>query len=153
MLQIVVALNAVSPVVLKHRLVITFRHWAATILRLALGLAVAAMVYFAVIWGLVKAYPPGSLLGLLVYGAGFAAATLVAVIAGTLVSPARLSRIIIQSVCVLASLFPAGLYFYFGATGEWRAIYLLYLTGSVAGGYMVARLTTWAGDVPHFCGI
>jgi hypothetical protein len=153
MLQIVIALNAVSPAVLKHRLVITFRHWVATVFRLSLGLAIATLAYFAVIWVLVKAYPLGYPLGLLVYGAGFAAATLVAVIASTLVSPTRLSRIIIQSVCILASLFPAGLYFYFGATGEWRAIYLLYLTGSVVGGYIVARLTTWAGDVPHFCGI
>jgi hypothetical protein len=153
MLQIVIALSAASPIVLKHRLVITVRHWAATAFRLILGLTVAVTAYFAVIWTLVKSFPLGHPSAVPVYGAGFAAATLLAVIAGTLVSPTRLSRIIIQTVCVLAALFPGGLYFYFGAGGEWRAIYLLYLTGSVAGGSVVARLTTWTGDVPHVCGI
>jgi hypothetical protein len=153
MLQIVIALSAASPIVLKHRLVVTFRHWAATAFRLVLGLTVAVTAYFAVIWTLVKSFPLGHSFALPVYGAGFAAATLLAVIAGTLVSPTRLLRVIVQTVCVLAVLFPAGLYFYFGAEGEWRAIYLLYLTGAVVGGSVVARLTTWTGDVPHVCGI
>jgi hypothetical protein len=78
------------------------------------------------------------------YGIGFAVATLLAVIAGTLVSPARLSRIIIQGVCALAILFPLGVVVYFGMTGTWRSFYLLYLAGSMAGGYGIAGLTSGA---------
>jgi hypothetical protein len=153
MLQIVIALSAASPIVLRHRLVLTFRYWTATVFRLALGLIAGATAYFAVIFVLIKTYPLSHPFALLAYGVGFAVATLLAVIAGTLVSPTRLSKVIIQAVCTLAALFPTGLYFYFGASGEWHGIYLLYLAGSVSGVYAVARLTSWAGNVPHLCGI
>jgi hypothetical protein len=76
-------------------------------------------------------------------------ATLLAVITGTVVSPKQLSRIIIQGVCALAILFPLGVSVYFGMAGTWHAIYLLYLVGSIAGGYGVARLTLSAGDMPR----
>ena len=142
MLQIVIALSAASPIVLEHRLVLRFRFWARTIFRLALAFVVAALVYFAFLLALVEAYPLGQPLGILVYGASFALATLLSVVAGILVSPGRLSAIIVQGGCMLAILFPLGLYFYFGIAGAWRATYLIYLMGSIAGGYGVAWLTS-----------
>jgi hypothetical protein len=110
---------------------------------------VAGLVYLAVLLAFVATYKLSQPMGAAFYGVGFAVATLLAVIAGTLVSPKRLSRVIIQGVCALAILFPLGVSIYFGMVGTWHAIYLLYLVGSVAGGYGVARLTSGARHMPQ----
>jgi hypothetical protein len=75
-----------------------------------------------------------------VYGAGFVLATLLGVIAGTLVSPAGLVRVIVPGTCVLAVMFPIGVNVYFGLRANWRPVYLLYLLGSIWGGYVIAWL-------------
>jgi hypothetical protein len=144
MLHIAVMFSAISPIVFEHRLAQAIRLWVATGFRLLLGFAVAGLVYFAVLLAFVSTYKLTQPIEAVAYGIGFAVATLLAVIAGTLVSPARLSRIIIQGVCALAILFPLGVVVYFGMTGTWRTFYLLYLAGSMAGGYGIARLTPGA---------
>ena len=141
MLHVTVMLSAISPIVFEHRLALAVRLWVATGFRLVLGFAVAGTVYFAVLLAFVAAHKLNQPMGAVAYGIGFAVATLLAVIAGTLVSPVRLSKIIIQGVCALAILFPLGVCAYFGMTGTWKATYLLYLAGSIAGGYGVAYLT------------
>lgn len=144
MLQIVIALSAASPIVLQHRLVLRVRFWIGTVFWLALAFIVAALVYFALLMALVEIYPLGQPLSSLIYGASFALATLLSVIAGTVVSPKRLFRIIIPGGRMLAMMFPFSLYFYFGMAGAWRATYLIYLIGSVVGGYGVEWLTSQA---------
>ena len=141
MLHITVMLSAISPIVFEHRLVLAVRLWVATGFRLVLGFAVAGTVYFAVLLAFVTAYKLNQPLGAIAYGIGFAVATLLAVIAGTLVSPVRLSRTIIRGVFALAILFPLDVCVYFGMTGTWKTINLLYIAGSVTGGYGVAQLT------------
>jgi hypothetical protein len=149
MLHIAVMFSAISPIVFEHRAAQAIRLWVTTGFRLAIGFAVATLVYFGVLLAFVTAYKLSQPIGAAAYGVGFAVATLLAVIAGTQVSPARLTRIIIQGVCALGILFPLGVTLYFGMMGAWKAIYLLYLAGAVAGGYGVARLTSGARHAPR----
>jgi hypothetical protein len=109
--------------------------------------AVAALVYFAVLFALTEGYSPGEPWGTAVFGAGFVVATLLAVVAGAAVSPKRLWRMIVSGSCALAVLFPFCLNVYFGVITGWRPIYLLYLLGSIWGGYAVAWLSASAGGV------
>jgi hypothetical protein len=154
MLQIVIALSAASPIVLGHRLVLVFRFWARTVFRLALGFSVAIFGYFAVLFVVVESYSLSQPLGPAVYGGGFVLATLLGVIAGTLVSPARLSRLVIPGTCALALVFPIGLNVYLGVVADWRPAYLLYLLGSICGGYAVTRLTSpRSRGIPRYCHI
>jgi hypothetical protein len=137
MLKIVIALCEVGGVLLESHVRRTFR---STAFRLVLGFAVAAVVYFGVLFVLVESYSSSRPLGAAVYGVGFVLATLLAVIAGTVVSPARLARVIVPGTCFLAVMFPIGVNVYFGFRADWRPIYLLYLLGSVWGGYVIAWL-------------
>jgi len=142
MLHILIVFSAVSPLVLENRLVLALRSLTWTIFRLALTFIVAAMIYFATLLALVEIYSLDQPLGEAVYGIGFMIATFLALVIGSLVSPARLHGIIIPSICALAVIFPISLYLYYGLAGSWRAIYLLYLIGSIVGGYGVTRLTS-----------
>ena len=58
--------------------------------RLAFGFAVAALVYFGVLFALMEAYPVCQPHSAVVYGVGFAVATLLGVIVGIRVSPLEL---------------------------------------------------------------
>jgi hypothetical protein len=149
MLHIMIVFSAVSPLVLENRMVLALRSLTWTTFRLALTFTVAAIVYFATLLALVEIYSLDQPLGEAVYGIGFMIATFLALLGGTLVSPARLAKIIIPGICTLAVIFPIGLYLYYGLTGSWRAIYLLYLIGSIAGGYGVTRLTSRNRDRPR----
>jgi hypothetical protein len=140
MLQIVIALSAAGVIALESRVGRAFGSRAWTAFRLMLGFAVAAVVYFGVLFVLVRTYSVGQPLGAVVYGAGFVLATLLGVIAGTLVSPAGLVRVIVPGTCVLAVMFPIGVNVYFGLRANWRPVYLLYLLGSIWGGYVIAWL-------------
>jgi hypothetical protein len=153
MIHIVIALSAASPLVMDNRLVRAARFWINTALRLTLGFAIATLTYFSVLFVVVETYKIGQPIGAVIYGTAFAVATLLAAGAGAIVSPARLSRIVILGVCALALLFPLGLYIWFGVTGSWRTLYLLYLLGSTTGGYAIARLTAGTHDVPRLCRI
>lgn len=145
MLQIGIALSAICPLVLGHRLVLAFTRRTGTVFRMALGLGVATLAYFATLFAIVATFRLSQPLGAAVYGAGFSVATLLAVIAGNLAVPARLSRIFIPGLCALTVMFPVGLNWYFGMIGAWRPVYLLYLAGGLCGGYAVARLVRLHG--------
>jgi hypothetical protein len=126
----------------------TFSELSAAI-RLLLGFAVAGLVYFAVLLAFVASCKPNQPMGGVVDGVRFAIATLLAVIAGTLVSPKWLSRIIIRGVCALSILFPLGVSVDFAIAGTWHAICLLYLLGSIGGGYAVARPASGTSGLPR----
>jgi hypothetical protein len=153
MLQIGIALSAVFPLVLEHRLVRAFRLWAATVFRVALGFGVATLVYFAVLFAIVATFRLSQPLGVAVYGAGFSVATLLSVVAASLAVPTRLARIFIPGICVLTVMFPVGLNWYFGIIGVWRPAYLLYLAGGLCGGYAVALLVYRVHGGLRLCGI
>jgi hypothetical protein len=146
MLQIMTALCLASPLLMGHRLIVAFGFWAKTVCRLVLGFVIAALVYFGVILALVKTYPRSEPLSVIVYGFGFALAVRLAGNAGALISPTRLSRIIVPGIYALAPVFPLGLYFYFGSAGDWRGTYILYVVGSIGGGYGITRLMSWARE-------
>jgi len=150
MLHLVVALSAASPIVLEHRAVVALRLWAGTVFRLLLGVIVATVAYFGVLDALVHSYGLTQPFGAIVYSAGFMLATLFAVVCGTLVSPARWSRVMIPSICGLGVMFPLGLNIYFGLMEDWRPVYLLYILGSVWGGYAIAWLAASAQGVARF---
>jgi hypothetical protein len=95
-----------------------------------------------VLFALVRTYSLSQPMGPAVYGAGFVVATLLSVAAGSLTSPARLSRIIVPVTCALAVLFPVGLNVYCGVVAHWQPVFLLYLLGSIWGGYAIAWLAS-----------
>jgi hypothetical protein len=123
---------------LRTERVLRLSAWTA--FRLVPGVTVAALVYSAVLFVFAETYSLSQPLGAAVYGVGFVLATVLAVVAGALVSPAQLSKIVVPGTCALAVMFPIGLNIYFGAMAEWQPIYLLYLLGSIWGGYAVAWL-------------
>lgn len=137
MLHIMIARGAASPIVFEHQAARAFRYWTWTLFRLALGFVVATLVYFGVLFVCVHAYSLNQPLGAAFYGVGFVLATVLAVVAGRLVSPERLSRIIVPGICGLAVMFPIGLNIYFGLMQNWQPVYLLYPPGGVWGGYVV----------------
>jgi hypothetical protein len=143
MLHIMIALGAASPLLLESRVVIAVRFWIRAVFHLALALTVAVLIYFALLLALVQTYPIDRPSSTIVYGCSFAITTIVAAAAGTLVSPAPFLRFVTPAICALAVMFPIGLYIYFGMTGAWRATYLLYITGSIAGACGVTRLSSW----------
>jgi hypothetical protein len=140
MLPIAIALSAASPIVLEHRVVIVCRFWISAVVRLGLSLALATLVYFAVLFALIESYKITEPMSLPIYVIGFAVATLVSIMAAASVSPARLCRIVTPCTCGMAILFPVSLYVMFGLAGSWRGIYLFYLIGTIAGGYGFAGL-------------
>jgi hypothetical protein len=153
MLQIVIAFGAASPIVLEHRFVRTLRYWVATLSRLTLAFAGATLAYFGVLLALTQTYSLHQPHSVMLYGFGFTLATLAGVIAGALISPARLSRIVIQGASTLAAAFPAGLYLHFGLAGDWSPLYLLYLIGSIVGSCAIGQLMSWSRAHPRLCGV
>lgn len=153
MLQIVIAFGAASPIVLEHRFVRALRYWIATLFRLTLAFAAATLAYFGVLLALTQTYSLHQPHSVMLYGFGFTLATLAGVIAGALISPARLSRIVIRGACALAASFPAGLYFHFGLAGDWSPLYLLYLIGSLAGTSAIVQLMSWSRTQLRLCGL
>jgi hypothetical protein len=127
------------------------RRSARTAFRLVPGVTVAALVYFGVLVAITEGYSLTQPLGAAVYGVGFVLATVLAVVAGALVSPARLSKIVITGTCALAVMFPICLNIYFGAMAAWQPIYLLYLLGSIWGGYAVAWLMPRSDGPSQLC--
>jgi len=103
-------LGAASPFVLERRFVIVLRHWALTILHLALAFGIAVTLYGLILLAITETYRPGGHLAPVVYGFGLALAALVAISAGTLVSPSRFAKVTFFATSGLAVLLPAALY-------------------------------------------
>ena len=153
MWYIATMLGAASPFVLERRFVIVLRHWALTILHLALAFGIAVTLYGLILLAITETYRPGGHLAPVVYGFGLALAARVAISAGTLVSPSRFAKVTFFATSGLAVLLPAVLYAQMVASGEWRTGYLWYLIGGVAGSIAAMRLLPWLRAVPRMSGV
>ena len=153
MWYIATMLGAASPFVLERRFVIVLRHWALTILHLALAFGIAVTLYGLILLAITETYRPGGHLAPVVYGFGLALAARVAISAGTLVSPSRFAKVTFFATSGLAVLLPAVLYAQMVASGEWRTGYLWYLIGGVAGSIVAMRLLPWLRAVPRMSGV
>jgi hypothetical protein len=152
MLHIATMLGVASPFVLEHRLIIVLRSWTATVWRLVLAFGIAVALYGLMLLAITETYQPSGPMATVLYGFGLALAALLAICGGTLASPARLARITFLGTSGLAVLLPVGLYVQMAASGAWRAGYLWYLIGGVAGSVAAMKLLPWVRAVPRLSG-
>jgi hypothetical protein len=152
MLQIALALGSASPLVLEHRIVAAFRSWVRLTVRLALAFVVAATVYGTVLLAMIESYPSRWPLASVLYGIGLALASLLAVCAGTLVSPAKLSGFTLSGISAFAVLLPIELYMHWVAAGVWWGVGLWYLASSIAGSVMATKLLSRMRNEPRGVG-
>jgi uncharacterized membrane protein YfcA len=86
------------------------------------------------------------------YGIGLALAALLAVCAGTLVSPAKLSGLTLSGISAFAVLLPIELYLHWVSAGTWWGVGLWYLAGSIAGSVMATKLLSRIRNEPRISG-
>jgi len=142
MLPIVFAFSATSPFIRQHRITIACGSCIRTLLQVVLATVVTAGIYGLALLAQVTLYAQGVPMADLWYCLAFALATLLAVCGGSLVSPPWFGRLFAPAAGAAAAFFPAYLYVHHGLTGEWRAIFLWYVAGSVAGSFAAAKLVS-----------
>ena len=143
------AFTVAGPLILQHRLVVACLVCVRTIIHLLFATLVTVGIYGLVLLTMVDIYPNGQPLADVLYGFGFALATMLAVCGGTMAAPRRLARRSTPAASGLAAMFPVWLYLHNGLGGDGRAVFLWYLAGSLAGSIMAMRLLARA-SAPHW---
>ena len=145
MLFLALAFTAASPLLFKHSLMLACLFCVKTVIHVCFAFAVTVGSYGLALLAMVETYSHGQPLAEALYGFGFALATLLAVCGGTMVAPRWLARIFLPVAGGFAAMFPIWLYLQSGLAGNWRAAFLWYLAGSVAGSIGAVRLISRSG--------
>jgi hypothetical protein len=143
MLLLAFAFTASRPI-FGHRLMRACIFCLRTIVHLFFALVVVAGSYGLALLAIVDNYTGAQPMADVVYGIGFAGATFVAVFGGTMVAPRWLAGKFMLAAGASTAMFPFGLYLHYGLVGDWRPVFLWYLSGSLAGSVAAMRLMSRA---------
>lgn len=139
MLFLAFAFN-VSPLVFKHRLVLTCLFCVKTLICVSFAVLVTVVSYGLTLLSVMMTYRYGQPLADALYAFAFALATFLAVCAGTIVMPRWLVWGFVPAAGGFAAMFPMCLFLRHGLSGDWRADFIVYLVSSLAGAAAATRV-------------